>query len=280
MNMEDFFQDDGMLQGDADTPLETWNDFDAPRSYGAPRQSHSFMSDASPSRAGVAIRGSPISSSAALASKAEREVVASTPSQKVEKVQPSKPNQSTWRTPSNNNGGVRIRIGSGGKNPTGSKSSVNEINSVLRGSPVMTRSSAAGFPHPTALRTAPGVNQNVYTGVMMPPASADLTTPASARRAGVGKENADNEHSTEPCKCKKSKCLKLYCECFAAEKYCFDCKCTNCQNTPQWDDIRKKAIADTKAKNPAAFKPRISESETKTVSHATGCKCKKSACLK
>ena len=33
------------------------------------------------------------------------------------------------------------------------------------------------------------------------------------------------------CQCTKSKCLKLYCACFAKGKYCAgDCKCQNCHN--------------------------------------------------
>jgi len=70
-------------------------------------------------------------------------------------------------------------------------------------------------------------------------------------------------------------CLKLYCVCFAAEEYCFGCKCSDCQNTTNYDAIRNKAIADTRAKNPKAFQKKTTET-----SHATGCKCKKSACLK
>ena len=33
------------------------------------------------------------------------------------------------------------------------------------------------------------------------------------------------------CKCRNSKCLKLYCECFASGIYCGPrCLCTNCEN--------------------------------------------------
>ena len=37
---------------------------------------------------------------------------------------------------------------------------------------------------------------------------------------------------SKKCNCKKSKCLKLYCECFAAGAFCDQCSCQNCQNTP------------------------------------------------
>ena len=34
------------------------------------------------------------------------------------------------------------------------------------------------------------------------------------------------------CNCKKSRCLKLYCDCFAAGQYCkHSCSCQSCMNT-------------------------------------------------
>ena len=42
----------------------------------------------------------------------------------------------------------------------------------------------------------------------------------------------DVEVTTRPCKCKKSKCLKLYCECFHSGSFCDPnlCKCIDCMN--------------------------------------------------
>jgi hypothetical protein len=77
-----------------------------------------------------------------------------------------------------------------------------------------------------------------------------------------------------PCNCKKSRCLKLYCDCFSAERFCDGCNCTDCQNTAETVAIRDKAMKDTRAKNPKAFQNRIEEN------HNVGCKCKKSECLK
>lgn len=37
--------------------------------------------------------------------------------------------------------------------------------------------------------------------------------------------------TTKHCHCKKSKCLKLYCDCFAAGLYCNNCNCASCANT-------------------------------------------------
>lgn len=102
----------------------------------------------------------------------------------------------------------------------------------------------------------------------------------------AGKENnSPKSHRRNPCNCKKSKCLKLYCECFAAERYCDGCNCQDCSNTTEYEPIRSKAIKDTRAKNPNAFKARISTKAVSTcnsppTSHNMGCRCKKSACLK
>jgi len=59
------------------------------------------------------------------------------------------------------------------------------------------------------------------------------------------------------CNCKKSHCLKLYCECFTSKLYCQGCNCTNCLNTPANNEIREKAMQATLERNPVAFDPKI-----------------------
>ncbi|RQM14544.1 hypothetical protein DD237_003153 [Peronospora effusa] len=61
-----------------------------------------------------------------------------------------------------------------------------------------------------------------------------------------------------PCNCKKSKCLKLYCECFRLGGYCGkSCNCFDCANTTATEEVRQQAIASRLEKNPNAFKPKI-----------------------
>lgn len=110
----------------------------------------------------------------------------------------------------------------------------------------------------------------------------------SGIQSSIGKENSKKKSSPKrsPCNCKKSRCLKLYCECFAAERFCSGCNCTDCSNTPEAGAIREKAIKDTRAKNSKAFTNRFvvknsqSGNDSTQKVHGTGCKCKKSACLK
>ena len=40
-----------------------------------------------------------------------------------------------------------------------------------------------------------------------------------------------NPLENKGCKCKQSRCVKMYCECFANGSFCQDCNCKSCLNT-------------------------------------------------
>lgn len=113
------------------------------------------------------------------------------------------------------------------------------------------------------------------------------------------------------CTCKKSKCLKLYCQCFASSFLCGpECSCASCHNTSEFVSERKDAIRVILERNPNAFQTKFQQtgdgtssarnrnsssvrtaaakgvagSSTNTTSvvveHKVGCKCRKSSCLK
>lgn len=85
------------------------------------------------------------------------------------------------------------------------------------------------------------------------------------------------------CNCRKSKCLKLYCECFAAGYLCAEiCKCQECHNNPEHREERDRACEETIRKNARAFEPKIAKDQAQAddPSHRRGCRCKKSNCLK
>ncbi len=121
------------------------------------------------------------------------------------------------------------------------------------------------------------------------------------------------------CNCRKSKCLKLYCECFAAGAFCQDdCGCLDCNNTLAFEEVRNTAIDSILSRNPHAFTQKIQfidpsaagagvggaarrphvgagpRDETQvvggaqgqagnalpTAAHVRGCNCKKSLCIK
>ncbi|KAM3145390.1 hypothetical protein pb186bvf_002434 [Paramecium bursaria] len=102
------------------------------------------------------------------------------------------------------------------------------------------------------------------------------------------------------CNCKKSKCLKLYCECFAQGQVCSQsCNCADCKNRIDNPNERSKAIEEALIRNPEAFQPVLAQkfgpavySEMVDQEHSkpikevakdikkSGCNCKKSGCKK
>merc|ERR1712054_113740 len=91
------------------------------------------------------------------------------------------------------------------------------------------------------------------------------------------------EGESRKCSCKKSKCLKLYCECFAAGVLCDPgCKCTECHNTADNVAARRKAVAYKLARKPKAWNDKIVETKVAKdgAVHARGCNCKRSGCQK
>ena len=100
---------------------------------------------------------------------------------------------------------------------------------------------------------------------------------------------------TSTCKCVKSKCLQLYCECYAGGTICADsCVCIDCKNTkagassfttksPTKTDSKKKVSADvgsTKKKKKTTV-PLITSAKKSTPAmgkykRGDGCSCKNS----
>lgn len=86
-----------------------------------------------------------------------------------------------------------------------------------------------------------------------------------------------NKNGSNTCNCKKSKCLKLYCDCFAFNLVCGpECNCQGCANVPD-NEERRMAVESIVDRNPLAFQPKI---ENHKGFHSKGCHCKKSGCQK
>lgn len=66
------------------------------------------------------------------------------------------------------------------------------------------------------------------------------------------------------CNCKRSNCLKLYCECFANGVHCDaeKCNCVSCYNNIQHETLRRDAVEVTLERNPNAFRPKIVATST------------------
>lgn len=128
--------------------------------------------------------------------------------------------------------------------------------------------------------------------VQRPPVAVPLKpdSPKPWARLYEGKDSTPTKKKC--CNCRNSRCLKLYCECFASGTHCDGCNCTNCFNNPENEVARREAIEATLERNPDAFRPKIGSSphtnRNNEVSsdlplvgkHNKGCHCKKSGCLK
>jgi len=121
-----------------------------------------------------------------------------------------------------------------------------------------------------------------------PPAAAELLRPSAS--ADYAMTSPRKGRRRKHCNCKNSRCLKLYCECFATGSYCENCNCKGCCNNVQNEKLRKEAIETTLERNPHAFRPKIATSPLPLAKqrggswvrqvHHKGCHCKKSHCLK
>lgn len=75
------------------------------------------------------------------------------------------------------------------------------------------------------------------------------------------------------CSCKKTRCNKLYCECYSSGRFCNGCDCCDCNNKPKEEDkLKETPVIAESPKEPTP--PVVSNMDNK------GCTCTKSNCNK
>ncbi len=115
------------------------------------------------------------------------------------------------------------------------------------------------------------------SAVPTPVMSSQVSAPPPSASQVRKRKRSNSDQIT--CKCKKSGCLQMYCDCFAAGKKCEGCACSDCKNDGLHHDDFHAAIKRIKANNPHAFEQKIIP-EGQAVIHSKGCNCKNSHCLK
>lgn len=136
-------------------------------------------------------------------------------------------------------------------------------------------------------------SSSVVDTSVQPITMKSLSPPRAPRIRSSFESKEGTPKKCKQCNCKNSRCLKLYCECFASGTYCDGCNCVNCCNNVENEAFRKEAVEATLERNPNAFRPKIASSpgsqrenrdETGELPfvgrHNKGCHCKKSGCLK
>lgn len=89
--------------------------------------------------------------------------------------------------------------------------------------------------------------------------------------------------SNRSCKCEKTHCLKLYCECFHGAMFCdpVRCRCKSCKNLKEFNSVsepkgdRVEAMLSILSRRPSAFVL----GGRKAVADRQGCRCQKSGCV-
>lgn len=150
-----------------------------------------------------------------------------------------------------------------------------------------TKMAAASLPQWSPLKGArvmSPVSPKALHHAMYLQAVHHAATGVAVARRGSPSKGSSGAAGRRTCNCKNSKCLKLYCECFASGGYCNEgCKCRNCCNNKDNESVRQQAVEAVLDRNPNAFRPKVEpqhHEETGIVKHNKGCNCKKSGCLK
>ena len=103
-------------------------------------------------------------------------------------------------------------------------------------------------------------------------------------RLSIGSSSSGQELGTSThvqCTCLRSKCLKMYCECFSNNRLCDPtrCSCVDCHNTGHHARNLAQARGSILRRNPAAFSAKIQKLHGNR-RHTRGCRCARSRCVK
>eukprot|EP00752_Nemacystus_decipiens_P007583 g6775.t2 len=172
-----------------------------------------------------------------------------------------------------------LRRGRGGGGGGGGASAQKSRNEKHHQQASRTPPTRAASPKPSTTAAKPAAAAGNSTAATASSSDSDSAETLISGPGGGGGGGSGGDPSAVACNCKKSKCLKLYCECFQRRQYCHDCNCVDCLNTERTESLRQAAIRATIERNPTAFTSKFEKRAGKR-SHNAGCNCKKSACLK
>lgn len=134
---------------------------------------------------------------------------------------------------------------------------------------------------PLAAPQEEGVRAAAATGKegLTPP-----NTPTNFAAMGVSVASGGQPAEPLACRCKKTNCLKLYCECFLKGGMCGpQCKCVGCMNTTAHQTIREMLLEDHYNKGAIAYNPSkqaVDDKVATVIQRDRRCTCGKTGCNK
>ena len=107
------------------------------------------------------------------------------------------------------------------------------------------------------------------------------TPPSSAEEQPSAAGSSSESIVRIRCRCTRSNCLKMYCECFTNNKQCDPtlCECVECRNDPLHAAKQRQARGVILRRNPIAFQAKVHKLHGNR-RHTRGCKCQRSRCVK
>ena len=106
--------------------------------------------------------------------------------------------------------------------PTQLSNDINKINYIKKKDSEIFKYNSNEIPSLSSEKGAFSLLQNYNSGSLI-----NSNNIINSRKNDSGEEN-NKIH----CTCKKTKCIKKYCECYSRGFLCFNCKCENCENKP------------------------------------------------
>ena len=126
---------------------------------------------------------------------------------------------------------------------------------------------------------APPVLEHAKRPLPPHPSFDDESRPAvKARKDPVPYGDPGGAGGRKPCGCKNSKCLKLYCDCFAIGEYCKGCLCVGCHNNVAFEQERQHAMDQIRKKDKTAFTQKVTLQGGHLVGNCTPSRCLKRYC--
>ena len=143
------------------------------------------------------------------------------------------------KTPADSAMKSKLATGSGTNNNSATPNSTNFLSDNL----------AYGYNHLHAAGMQPIQNNNGTENRALSPTEIELIHRDEIQHMG--------------CTCKKTRCLKLYCQCFGAKLYCgLNCRCMMCFNNRKHEKQRKEAMRNILSRNLSAFDTKFKKDAT------------------